>query len=59
MKKGYKGQVLNHNIEKFSQMVKDDMDIFSNTKILMQTNQNVILQIQSMSGTKEIKEQLK
>ena len=34
IKKNYEKQILNYNIEKFSLMVKDNIDIFSSTKIL-------------------------
>lgn len=33
MKKNYKKQISNHNVEMFSLMVRDDIDLFLSTKI--------------------------
>ncbi len=59
MKKSYEKQILDYNVEKFSRMVKDDIDLFSSTKVLTQANKNAALQINSVSDTKKIKEELK
>ncbi len=59
IKKGYKRQILDYNIEKFSLMVRDDIDLFSSTKILTQANENAPLQVNSMSDAKIIKKELK
>ncbi len=34
MREDYKRQILDYNIEKFSLMVRDDIDMFSSTKRL-------------------------
>lgn len=59
MRKNHEKQILNHNIEKFSLMVKDDINMFLFTKILIQANKNGVLQINSISGAKNIGEELK
>ncbi len=43
MRKGYKRQILDYNIKKFSLMVRDDIDLFSSTEILTQTDKNAAL----------------
>ncbi len=43
MKKGYKKQILDYNIEKFSLMIRDNIDWFSSTKILTQAGENTAL----------------
>lgn len=43
MRKGYKKQILDNNIKKFSRMVKNDIDMFSFIKILTQVNTNAVL----------------
>ena len=43
MRKGYEKQILDHNVEKFSLIVRDDKDIFSFTEILIKANKNVAL----------------
>lgn len=58
MKKSYKKQILNHNVEKFSLRVKDNIDIFSSTKTLAEANKNAILNINSVIGAKSITEDL-
>ena len=58
MKKGYERQILDYNVEKFSLMVKDDIDMFSFAEILTQANKNVVLYVNSMSGVKKIREEL-
>ena len=35
MKKGYKKQILDYNIEKFILIIRDNINIFSSTKILI------------------------
>ena len=59
MRKNYKKQILDHNIEKFSLIVRDDIDLFLSTKLLIQANKNVVLQVNSMNSAKEIKKDLK
>ena len=58
MRKSYEKDILDHNIEKFCLIVKDEIDIFLSTKILTQVNKNFILQINSVNNTKKIKEDL-
>ena len=43
MRKGYEKQILDYNIEKFSLMVRDNIDIFSFTKILTEADKNAAL----------------
>lgn len=40
---GYKKQILNYNVEKFSLMVRDHIDIFSLTEALSEVNKNAAL----------------
>lgn len=39
MKKNYKKQILKHNVDKFSLMIRANLNIFFSTKILIQANQ--------------------
>lgn len=59
IRKDYKRQILDHNVEKFSLMLKDNIDIFFSTKRLIQTNKNAILQVNFVSDVKKIREGLK
>lgn len=59
MRKGYKRQILDQKDKKFNWMVKDDINMFSSTKILMQSNKNAILQINSLSDAQKTREELK
>ncbi len=59
MRKDYKRQILDYNVEKFSLMVRDDIDLISSTKILTQTNKNAALQVNSVTGANKIREELK
>lgn len=59
MRKSYERQILDHNIEKFNVIIKNDIDIFLSTKILTQANKNAVLQVNSMSDAKKIREDLK
>ena len=59
MKNDYEKQILDHNVEKFSLMVKDDIDIFSSTETLIKADKNTILQVNSVSGAKSIIKDLK
>lgn len=43
IKKSYKRQILDHNIEKFSLIVKTDLNMFFFIKTLTQANQNATL----------------
>ena len=58
MKKGYEKQILDHNVEKFSLMIKDDIDMFFSTEILTEADKNTALH-NSVSGAKKITEDLK
>lgn len=55
----YKKQIVDHNVEKFRMIVRDDIDMFLTTKILMQANKNTVLQVNSVSDTKKIRDKLK
>lgn len=59
MRKSYKKQILDNNVEKFSLIKIVDSDMFSFTKILIWANQNVKLQINFLSKAKKIMEDLK
>lgn len=59
MRKGYEKQILDHNVEKFSLMVRDDIDMFSSTETLTQADKIAVLQVNSVSGAKKITEELK
>ncbi len=59
MRKGYKKQILDYNVEKFNLMIRDDTDLFSSTKILTQADENAALQVNCVSDAKKIKEDLK
>ena len=59
MRKGYEKQILDHNVEMFSFMIKADLDMFSSAKTLTQADRNATLQINSVSGAKKIMEDLK
>ena len=59
MRNGYKKQILDHNVEKFSRMVRDDIDMFSFTKKSIKVNKNAALQVNSVSDAKNITEDLK
>lgn len=51
--KSYKKQILNHNVEKFSLMIKANLNMFASAKILIWANQNAELQINSVSSRKK------
>ena len=59
MKIDYKKEILNHNIEKFSLRVKDDIDMFLSNKILTQANKSAVLYFNSVNDTKKIRKDLK
>lgn len=59
MRKGYEKQILDHNIEKFSLIVRDDINIFSSIKILIKVNKNATLQVNSISDIKKTRKDLK
>ena len=59
MRKGYEKQILDWNIEKFSLMVKADLDIFASAETLTQANQNAELQVNLVSGVINIMKDLK
>lgn len=54
IKKGYKKQILDQNIKKFNLIVRDDLNIFSSTRILTQINQNTVLPINSIKNKKKL-----
>lgn len=54
MKKGYKKQILNHNVEKFSLMIKANLNIVFSVKTLIQADQNAALQINPVSNAKKL-----
>ena len=43
MRKGYEKQILDHNVKKFSLMVKADVNMFSSAETLTQADQNAAL----------------
>lgn len=59
MGKNYEKQILDHSIEKFSLIIKDNIDMFSSTKALTEVNKNVVLQINSINSAKKIIKDLK
>ena len=59
MKKGYKKQILDHNVEKFDLMIRDDIDMFFSIKTLIEANKNAALHVNSVSGAKSITKDLK
>lgn len=59
MRKHYKKQILDHNVEKFSLIVRDDIDMFLFTKILTEVDKNAILQVKLVSSAKKIEKELK
>lgn len=59
MKKGYEKQIPDLNVEKFSLMVRDNLNIFFLIKISHQVKYNSALQINSVSSAKKIIKDLK
>ncbi len=59
MRKSYEKQILDHNVEKFSLMVRDDINMFSSTETLTEADKNAELQVNSVSSAKKITEDLK
>lgn len=59
MKKGYKKQILNYNIEKIILIVRADLNMFFFTKILIQANQNAALKINLVNDVKNNLKDLK
>ncbi len=59
MRKSYEKQILDYNVEKFSLMVRDDINLFSSTEIVIQADENTALQVNSVGGAKKIREELK
>ncbi len=43
MRNSYEKQILDHNVEKFSLMVRDDIDMFSSNETLTEANKNAAL----------------
>ena len=43
MTKDYEKQILNHNIEKFSLIVRDDISIFFSIETLTEADKNAVL----------------
>lgn len=59
MRTDYHKQIFNHNVEKFSLIVKNDIDIFSSTEILTEAKKITALQVNSVNSAKSITEDLK
>ena len=59
MKKDYEKQILDHNVEKFSLMVREDIDMFSSIETIIEADKNAIMQVNSVSGAKSIPEDMK
>ena len=59
MRKSYEKQILDHNVEKFSLIVRADLDMFSSSETLTQVDQNAALQVNLISGANKIMEDLK
>ncbi len=59
LRKSYEKEILDHNVEKFSLMIRDGIDLFSSSKILTQTDKNTALQVNSVSSEKKIRKELK
>lgn len=59
MKKSYKIQILDHNIQKFGLIIKANLNMFSSAEILIQVDQNTVLQINLVSGAKKMIKDLK
>lgn len=59
IRKSYKKQILNYNIEKFILMVRNNLDIFFFAKTLTQTDQDATLQVNSIKSAKKIMEDWK
>ena len=53
MRKSYEKQILDHNVDKFSLIVRDDIDMFFSIKTLTEANKNTALQVNSISGAKK------
>lgn len=43
IRKGYKKQILDYNIEKFSLIIRDNINLFFSIKVLTKVNKNAIL----------------
>lgn len=59
IKKGYKKYIIDQNIKKFSLIVRNNIDIFFSSKILIKINKNAILQVNFVSTVKKITKDLK
>ena len=59
IRKDYEKQIPDHNVEKFSLIVRDDIDMFFSTKILIEVDKNAALQVNSVNGAKSITKDLK
>ncbi len=59
MRKSYEKQILDENVEKFRLMIRDDIDMFSSTHTITEADKNDALQVNSVSGAKKMKEDLK
>lgn len=58
MRKDYEKQILNYNIGNLNLIIRDDLDIFSSTKILTQIDKNAVLQINLVNDAKKLREEL-
>ena len=59
MRKSYEKQILDHNVDKLSLMIRDDINMFSSTEILTEADKNAALQLNSVSSAKNITKDLK
>lgn len=59
MIKSYKNQILNHNVEKFSLIIRDDRYMLSFIKTLIEANKNAALQINCVNDAKKITKDFK
>lgn len=59
MKKGYKNQILDYDVEKFNLIVKNDINIFVFSKSLIKANKNILLKVTSLNRAKKIWNNLK
>ncbi len=59
MRKSYEKQILDRNVEKFSLIVRDDIDMFSSTETLTEADKNATLQVNSVNGAKTLTKDFK
>lgn len=59
MRKSHKKQILDHNVEKFWLIIRDDIDILLSTEMFMQANKNTVLEINFVNSAQKIREEFK